>query len=153
MSNTEFQIIRDSREQRPYSFDGAEPPTVALPTGDYSLRGYEDLVTVERKELSDFVKSVITDRKRFLNVVKRMELFPFRCLVLEGSLEDFTAQRYGTGAHPESILGALISLVIDHAVPVFICGDRQHAAWLTYRYLTAVHERIVRDHHQPLEKL
>jgi len=48
-------------------------------------------------------------------------------VVVEGSLGDLLERRYRSGAHPSSVFGAALSIIVDHGVPVFFCGDRQVA--------------------------
>ena len=44
-----FVLVIDSREQRPYSFDGvARTVRAALPAGDYSIVGSETSFAIER---------------------------------------------------------------------------------------------------------
>ena len=57
-------IIIDSREQLPWSFP--EEFTVkkdSLPTGDYSLDGMTDLITIERKSLQDMVSGASSPKQ------------------------------------------------------------------------------------------
>ena len=60
-------VIVDSREQVPYLFKyyDAAVTVQGLPTGDYSLAGYEGRVAVERKELDDLVGCLTVGRERF----------------------------------------------------------------------------------------
>lgn len=87
-------IVVDSREQAPFAFLSIEPwdqiPTVtaALPTGDYSLRGFEDRVTVERKSISDFYGSIGADRERFEREMIRMAAMQRAFVVIEGMVAD-----------------------------------------------------------------
>ncbi|NLO32426.1 MAG: hypothetical protein GX117_03580 [Candidatus Hydrogenedentes bacterium] len=62
-----INIVIDTREQQPYTFDPERFETVrrALPAGDYSLVGSETRVAVERKSRSNFISTVIRTRKRF----------------------------------------------------------------------------------------
>ena len=80
-------VVIDSREQNPFSFDrfakwfsGVERR--ALPLGDYSIRGMEETCTVERKELSDLMHSLSTERPTFLNRLRQMSLYPQRLLII-----------------------------------------------------------------------
>ena len=51
-----FTIIIDSREQTPWDFtNGPECERGTLSTGDYSIKGLEDFIAIERKELEDFI--------------------------------------------------------------------------------------------------
>ena len=137
-------FIVDSREQEPYEFD---PETVevkrhALNAGDYSLEGFEDQVCIERKSLADYVQSVIKQRDRFLKEVKKLSEIPHSCIVVECDLSDIMGKRYRSGVHPNSVLGATLSLLIDHNIPVCFCSDRQLARTFTEMYLKRVYRKL-----------
>ena len=130
-------ILIDSREQEGFSFD----PAVAgverkgLPAGDYSVAGLVDRVAVERKSLDDFVSTVIHGRARFAVELKKLRDLEAACVVVEGNLSDILAGRYRGGAHPNSVFGAALSVIVDAGVPVFFCSDRQIACKFTLEYL------------------
>jgi len=142
-------IIIDSREQEPFTFDPARVTTrrAALPTGDYTLAGYEHRVGVERKAMDDFVSTVVRSRKRFAAELERLRDMEFSCIVVEGSLADVFAHRYRGGANPASVFGAVISIIVDHGVPVFFCSDRQIACRFAQDYLLRVHSHIEEETH------
>lgn len=79
------RIIRDTREQ-----DGWEFPNMVvrgLPTGDYSLEGYEHLFVIERKgKVAEFARNII--EKRFHNELERLNLIPNSFVILEFTEED-----------------------------------------------------------------
>jgi hypothetical protein len=58
----------------------------ALPLGDYSIAGLEDVCTVERKDLSDLVHSCTADRAAFLKRLRLMARYPHRLLVITSTL-------------------------------------------------------------------
>lgn len=120
-------IVADTREQEPLSFDPLKVETQrrALPAGDYSIAGYEGRVAVERKALDDLVSTVIRSRKRFDRELARLRGYEAACIVVEGSLADVFASRYRGGAHPASVFGAVISIIVDFGIPVYFCSDRQ----------------------------
>jgi ERCC4-type nuclease len=130
-----MRIITDTREQEPYSFD---LPTVrrALPAGDYSVEGLEDRVTVERKSLADFVHTVIRGRKRFHNELLKLGSYDAACVVVECDFSRIVNGQYRSGAHPNSIVGSIVSIIHDYGIPVFFCSDRQYACRFTEEYLT-----------------
>ena len=132
-----LHIVIDTREQEPYEFRGEGVTAVrrALSAGDYSLEGRESEFAVERKSLADFVQTVIRGRERFRKELVRLKAFRRACVVIEGSMSDITQARYPGGAHPASVLGALISINVDYNIPVYLCGDRQHACRFVEDYL------------------
>jgi len=140
-------IIIDTREQEPYEFDEetVEVKRQALTAGDYSLDGLEDQVCIERKSLPDYVQSVIKQRDRFLREVKKLTEIPHCCIVVECDLSDVMGKRYRSGAHPNSVLGATLSLMIDHEVPVCFCSDRQLAKTFVEGYLRRVYRKLISE--------
>jgi ERCC4-type nuclease len=70
---------------------------------------------------------------------------PHCCIVVEGDLSDIMGKRYRSGAHPNSVLGATLSLMIDHKIPVCFCSDRQLARTFTEMYLKRVYRRLTSD--------
>lgn len=137
-------IVVDSREQEPWSFD----PTLvaverrALPAGDYSVAGLEERVAVERKSLDDLVATLIRRRARFGRELARLQGFDAACVVVEASLADVLAGRFRGGAHPSSVFGAVMSVIVDAGVPVFFCSDRQIACRFAQEYLLRAQRRL-----------
>jgi len=90
----QLSIIRDNREQRPWSFDAfdAEVTGETISTGDYTLPQlchhdeelgtYRPRLAVERKAGEDFAKSITTDRDRFKEEIKRASDWGWPLLVL-----------------------------------------------------------------------
>ncbi len=143
-SQGEIVIVVDTREQQPYAFDPARVATVrrALPAGDYSLDGYEASVAAERKSLEDYVASVVSARTRFARELRALAEYDLACVVVEATLDDVLAHRYRSGAHPSAVLGATLSIIVDHGVPVFFCGDRQLACRFVEGLLCRYHRKV-----------
>ena len=139
-------IVVDTREQEPYVFDPRLVAVVrrALPAGDYSIEGFEDSVAVERKTLEDFVSTVIRSRKRFTRELRRLAGYETSCIVVEADLGDVLGGRYRSGAHPNAVLGSVLSIIVDFAVPVFFCSDRQAACRFVEGFLLRHHRKEVR---------
>jgi ERCC4-type nuclease len=62
-------------------------------------------------------------------------------VVVEAEMEDVLSHRYASGADPRAVFGAMLSIVVDHRVPVFFCGDRQIACRFVEGLLTLYHRR------------
>jgi ERCC4-type nuclease len=140
-------FIVDTREQEPLSFDPESVAVIrrALPAGDYSIERHEDSVAVERKSLADFVSTVIRGRERFHKELKRLAEYEAACIVVEADLGDILEGKYMSGAHPNSVLGAAISIIVDFGIPVFFCGNRQAACRFVEAYLLRFHKRVSRN--------
>ncbi len=137
-------IVVDTREQEPYSF----PPERflierrALPAGDYSLAGFEHDVAIERKTAEDFVHTVIRERDRFRSELLKLQTYMCSCIVVEANFEELLSGNYRSGAHPASVTGAAISIIVDYGVPVFFCSNRQCACRFVQEYLLRCHRRF-----------
>mgnify|MGYP003644328696 FL=1 len=88
-----YTVIKDTREQDGWFFtpydrcEGMEVNT--LHTGDYTLKGFEDVVCVERKaSVSEIATNLGKKKKAFYNEMERMRDFNFRYLLLEFSALD-----------------------------------------------------------------
>ena len=83
----DLKIIVDSNEQLPYKF---QTPSIRakLPTGDYSLKGFEDKISIERKELNDLIGCLTDGRDRFERELQRGMELDYFALVVEVSLSD-----------------------------------------------------------------
>ena len=136
-------IVVDTREQEPLGFHPERAAVVrrALPAGDYSLEGMEQRVAVERKTLDDLVQTVIRERERFRRELQLLAGYEAACVVVEADLSDILAKRYRAGAHPNSVLGAVTSIILDYGVPVFFCGDRPCSRQFTEAYLLRFHRK------------
>lgn len=90
-----FVLVRDTREQAPFAFQNVDDRfdviqivDQALPTGDYSMVGFEDRISIERKSVSDFYVSIGSDRERFEREAVRLAQMEFAAVVIEGTVED-----------------------------------------------------------------
>lgn len=136
-----LHIVRDTREQWAYDFDGTPAADVCLSVGDYSVEGLEDEVAVERKTLADLVGTLTQGRERFLRELERGRSLRRMALVVEADLEDILRHRYRSKAHPNSILGSLIAISSRFNVPVWFAGNRQGGERVTLGIL----ERYSKD--------
>jgi ERCC4-type nuclease len=129
-------ILVDTREQTPWRFsDLVETEIATLPTGDYSVAGLTDRVTIERKSLPDLVQCVGPERERFLDCCARLAKYEFRLLVVEANVDDVLAGAYRSRTNPQSVIGTTIALMTDYSLPVLWAGDAGNAAKLVEKFL------------------
>jgi len=137
-------IVVDTREQEPYVFDPARVTTVrrTLLAGDYSLDGLESIVAVERKSLDDFATTVVRHRERFGRELRVLAGYALGCVVVEATLDDIVEHRYRADVHPNSVVGATLSIIVDYGVPVYLAGDRQLARLFVEGLLRRYHRKL-----------
>lgn len=131
-----FTIVIDTAEQLPLEFPGLATVRQSLYTGDYSLVGYENRVTVERKSKEDAWKCVASDRTRFECCIERMAAFERSAIVIECTQREFAKRPdYIQRVTPGTAVGSYISWSVKHNIQLFWCDNRAYAARTVVRYL------------------
>ena len=115
-------MVQDTREQSPWIFEGltqrknkqdiplaVEVVVDTLQTGDYSIRGHEHRITIERKSSHDLIGTVSHDRDRFVRELERMAEMPHSFVVVESEwqsvlLDCWTTTNYNPKSLDSSIL-------------------------------------------------
>lgn len=126
-------IIVDTREQQPYIFDNSIIKT--LVAGDYSVEGYENLVTCERKTLQDAYGTIGKGRKRFERELEKLKEYEYAAIIVEASLKEFLQPPPFSKLNSKSAINSLISWSIKYGIHVYFASDRLHGAAITYRIL------------------
>ena len=146
VERSEFKIVIDTREQRPFSFAGFRGksgrlivPRVArnaLKSGDYSIVGLEDQVAIERKSLPDLYGVVGSNRERFTRELERLQQFSFSAIVVESDERDihFAPPPY-TSLTPSTVMNSLAAWEINYGVHVRTCMSRESAEQVTFSLL------------------
>ena len=140
-----FTIVIDTREQLPYNFVDHDPELVVvdtLKTGDYSLRGLEDKVCVERKSKADAYGTIGKGRARFLRELTRMSTMDYAAIIIECTIADFLIQPPYSKLNPNSAIQSVISWSIRFGVHVHFVNRRVYGRAFTYRIL----EKFWRNH-------
>lgn len=102
MKSSPLPIIRDFREQAPFAFSGlpVEVEVGALEAGDYSVRGFERRVAVERKELQDLVGCLSGERDRFERELARLRGYDSAAVIVEEPMSALRQGRYRGHLNP-----------------------------------------------------
>ena len=137
--------IIDSREQTPLDLEPLTTITSTLPTGDYSIRGLEHVVAIERKSLQDLVACVGSERERFDREVQRLLAFPVRILVIESSWEAIESHepafpQWRGKVTREAVLGSLMGWQAK-GVSIHMAGSHERAGRHVARLLYTVARR------------
>lgn len=135
-----YKVVRDSREKEGHGWQFRPGPhcggTVVgtLKTGDYSVKGFEEFVTIERKEsIEEFVGSLVSPR--FRGEMERMRDIPQSFVLLQFGVSALLRWPHNTRVPrdlPLSKPGALMSVfaeyifTYDHVRFLFV-EDEGHA--------------------------
>ena len=127
-------IVTDSREQTPLVFQNLESQVGTLQSGDYSILGFEDRFSVERKSLSDLCGSLTSGRERFERELHRLRGFDFARLLIIGTEEDVRSGNYRSKVNPKSVWGSLCAFEVRYRVPFVFAATPADGAALVERW-------------------
>lgn len=149
MIDTDFTIIIDTREQKPWLFQHQATANIKLDTGDYSIQGYENVLAIERKRNVAEVANNITE-KRFKDVIDRLSKIKHSFILLEFDLQDVMTYPIGSDIprklwdkiriSPAFIIKHLIDLQLDHNIKVIFCGNSTNAEKLALSIMKKIHK-------------
>ena len=145
MKERALKILIDTREQAPYAFTNYNCTTerATLPTGDYSLPGFESLAAIERKSADDLIGCLKgSDRARFERELARLRTYDLAAVVVEASLTDISRGRYRSQMTPHAVLQSVTAFMVRHRVPFLFCGSREGAEYMTYSLLSKYSREI-----------
>ena len=139
-------LVVDTREQTPLTFS---LPTErgTLTTGDYSLKGLERFVAIERKSPDDLVGCLKSgERERFERELSRGRGLDYFALVIEADLLTLSRGEYTSKMSPKAVIQSLLAFSVRYQTPIFFCPGRAHAARvvesLLLKYLAEIEKRL-----------
>jgi len=158
LTTSPFTVLVDTREQLPYTFaglradakEGGGPLTVrtrleTLDAGDYSIEGYDRLVTVERKSPSDLAGTLTSGRRRFNDELDRLREYDAAWIVVEAELSElFKGVAFAPGFRARTVTRSAMFLQLRYPRIHWWCvPGRAVAEAVTYQLLrTWWRERI-----------
>lgn len=152
MKNEEYTIIVDTREQQPWEFSHYTTASEKLDTGDYSIKGLENIIAIERKKnVSEIAANIV--ESRFKDVLDRMKQVKYPFILLEFSLKDVLIYPIGSNVPKHMwdkikissnfILKNITDWEIEHNIKVFFCGSASNAERLaTYLFNKIFYKEI-----------
>ncbi len=125
-----MRIVIDTREQLPYEFQ-VETERCTLPTGDYSIKGAESLVVIERKTTNDLIGCLTGGRERFERELYRGMSLQYFALVVECSLLNLSNGHYTSLMEPKAAIQSLLTFSVRYGLPIFFAENRDYGARVT----------------------
>jgi len=138
------EIVVDTREQAPWTFEGFHVKTTRakLDAGDYSISGLEPRVSIERKSLDDWIGTVLRERKRFYRELDALRGYEWRAVIVEASVRQILERRYVSQVSPAVVLGFVAEVTVSQSVPVYLGGTRAESQVLALGFLRAAAKRF-----------
>jgi ERCC4-type nuclease len=124
-------VVVDTREQKSPLFTrypkGLTVSSATLTTGDYSLKGLESCIAVERKQLSDLISYCTWEyEKKTRAKMEKMKELEFAGLIIEArESEIYSPYEYAPGVSVESVRQALVAFQVKYGVHVYI-GNKEN---------------------------
>jgi len=149
---SDIVIAVDTREPAHGSWeDHFTVPTVrkCLDTGDYSVLGCEELISVERKTVDDLIGCFCGSRERFVKELKRFQAIPDRWIICEGNYSDLLNGCYRSEMKPQAAWESAIALMTRFRIALLMAGRPAVAAALCQSLLM----RWAKEHQRVLDTI
>ena len=88
--NRSFSVLIDTREKQPWELEDPniiDREFLKLDTGDYTVRGLEDKICIDRKKSVNEL-AINIHQNRFKDELERVREFPHAYIIIEASLRD-----------------------------------------------------------------
>ena len=150
-----FTIIQDTREQKPwdFSFYGYDTEVSTLKTGDYTIKGMEDKIVIERKRnTGEIAQNIGSKAKAFNAEIDRMQSITNKYMLFEFSPQDLVNFPQNSGI-PKFLLGkirinaAYLAKEVERfenecGITIFFCNNREQATDKAVQLMEEVYERF-----------
>lgn len=118
----DITILVDTREQTPADLSPMVMERGTLPTGDYTIKGLENFVAVERKTLQDLIGCVGKERDRFDREIQRLRGYETKAFFVDGHLSQIRMKQYRGMVEPNTAISSIMGW-IQTGLPIVFCGD------------------------------
>jgi ERCC4-type nuclease len=154
MTQDNFTIIIDTREQHPWEFPYHTTATRKLDTGDYSIEGMEHLLCIERKNGIAEIANNMTE-SRFKDVIERMSQHKHAYMLIECNYDQLINYPIGSDVpkklwgkvkiSPAFIMKFLTELSVKHNIHIIFCGCPSWAEKTAVSIMKRVYEHHKSD--------
>ena len=148
-------ILYDTREKLPwdFSFYGHEMELASIKTGDYTIKGYETEIIIERKKSTgEIAQNIGSKAKAFNAEIERMQLIKRRYMIFEFSPQDLVNFPKNSGIplflqKKIRINAAYLAKEVERYeneknITVFFCNNREQAMNKAIELLERCYEEI-----------
>lgn len=149
----EYTIVVDTREQHPL-WTGDKIERKKLDTGDYSIKGFERTIAIERKSLSDLFGTVGGGHARFKAELQRALALDYFAIVVDGSYTDCVNKNFD-GGYNSKMRGYVVSSILftihmKYKIPVFFTQGRTESKRIIKELLNAYYKLSLNNNNKRL---
>ena len=129
------KIIIDTREQNPLVFrktiNFEESIKAKLDVGDYSIKGYENKISIERKSPADLFHTLGKDHKRFKRELERAMSYDYFAILVESPFSVVIDKEFENAHYckmfGDTIIQICYTLKLKYGIDVIFCNGRSEA--------------------------
>lgn len=127
-----FVIVIDTREQTPLFLPKPPKGLVivrdTLKYGDMSVKGFEPVISVERKNLDDLWSSLTVNAERFRKELEELSKYERKWILVEGTeCEALRPDEGGRDIHPNAIRQGMASIEGRLGIPFHYSASKESA--------------------------
>jgi hypothetical protein len=152
-----YTVIKDTREKEGYHFkeyDQCSGMVVeTMKTGDYTVKGLEDVLCVERKaSVAEISNNLGRKKSAFIAEMDRMKSFEHSFMVLEFSMTDVLefpkgsnipiSKQRQTRITGKYILKSLLEFQINYGINIIFCDSKYNAFLVTNSIFKRLNEHF-----------
>jgi ERCC4-type nuclease len=135
-------VVVDTREQEPLwcpkTPKGLTIVRDTVKVGDYTIRGMENMIGIERKKVTDLLSYLTSERDRTREKLYELKKLDFRALVIEVYESELWLPKFYSNISPEVIRQSLVSFEVKFGLHVYYGTradlERKVLDWLIYFY-------------------
>lgn len=137
-------VIQDTQEKIPFdfSFYDVEVKVKKIPTADYTLEGYEDVILIERKASVDEIAGNFTKKKSaWWKEMKRMSEVQYKYILCEFPFQDVLDYPKSSKANRQTkINGVILSnsinkCISNYGIEFIFCDNKKEAEQKAFELL------------------
>ncbi len=129
-----FCVIKDTREQTGLFVTLPKGLVIVRDTlkyADYSIKGFEDCIAIERKSIPDLLTSVTSEGERFKRELLELAKYERKYILVEGLESETLCFHPDRKIHPNAIRQALASIEAKLGIPIHFAESTKDAErWL-----------------------
>jgi len=140
----QITAVIDTREQLPLDLSPLPSVPGTLATGDYSVKGLEHVIAIERKSADDMLGCIGRGRDRFDREIQRLLAYPVRAIVVEAGWQFWERGEWRGSVTPNAAIGSMLGWIAA-GVPIIQAYDHERAGRYVSRLLYTAARRRWRE--------